>query len=418
MEIFLCVEDEGYKDMDFSIPEEGNPGVSGTIYEFLMLIKYLCMDKDYLVNVFCFENNRYPFGCNCIKIENHEAIWKYPFKKKDILIVQSTLNKSFYNELEGKKVRTIIWAHNYLSGEMVEMFNRMNSVKRIVFVGQEQYDHYVGHDIINKSTYIYNMFEANNSKYYRKDKLEPIVTYTGSLIPAKGFHVLARVWKKIVKRVPEAQLYVVGSGKLYDQRNQLGEYGVAEDSYEKAFIKYIIEEDKIMPSVHFLGVCGREKVELYQRTLVGVMNPTGATETFGLSGVEMEACGIPIVTKKKYGLFDIVEDKKTGFLISSEKELEKKIVELLVDREKNHVMGEKAKSFVTEKFAPEIILPAWKQIFFEIDKNQEAKYRKPCCHFFNDYKWLMILNRRIKNVFPHFPSIIGLRSRRRNKSII
>ena len=24
---------------------------------------------------------------------------------------------------------------------------------------------------------------------------------------------------------------------------------------------------------------------------------------------------------------------------------------------------------------------------FEIDKNQEAKYRKPCCHFFNDYKW-------------------------------
>ena len=38
------------------------------------------------------------------------------------------------------------------------------------------------------------------------------VTYIGSLVPTKGFHVLAAVWKTILKEVPDATLNVVGNG--------------------------------------------------------------------------------------------------------------------------------------------------------------------------------------------------------------
>ena len=76
------------------------------------------------------------------------------------------------------------------------------------------------------------MYDAKNEKYTGRSAARPIVTYVGSLTKGKGFHVLAKEWKNILKAVPDAELYVLGSGKLYDNKAELGEYGLAEKTYE------------------------------------------------------------------------------------------------------------------------------------------------------------------------------------------
>ena len=409
--ICLVIEDGGYSEMCFSNPELGNPGVSGTVYEFLMLIKYLIPRELGDIFVYHFGNNVYPDGCVNKIIENHNDIMSDISSGTDILIVQSKLSKEFYKELEKKDIKTIIWAHNYLSGEEIELFYKLKNIKRVVFVGREQYDHYIGHDIIFKSEFIYNMYNCIEQSFREKcDK--HIVTYTGCIIPAKGFHLIAKIWKEILNEVPDAQLYVLGNGKLYDSRNELGEYGIAEDKYEKTFINYITDDTgELLDSIHFMGVLGPDKDDIYKQTMVGVMNPTGISETFGLSGVEMSARKIPVVTKKKYGLLDIIRDGETGYLVKNEKQLKKAIVKLLLDNELNSKMGESGYRFVREKFQPEKIILKWEELILGVFQGKDSELVYPTDNYFNDRKWIMIANRKIRNIFPQFPSVVGLKAR-------
>jgi glycosyltransferase involved in cell wall biosynthesis len=77
------------------------------------------------------------------------------------------------------------------------------------------------------------MLNNENHEYISPENKEQIVTYVGALIPTKGFHKLAKVWKNILKKVPTAKLQVIGDGKLYNKNAVLGPHGIAEAKYEK-----------------------------------------------------------------------------------------------------------------------------------------------------------------------------------------
>ena len=48
------------------------------------------------------------------------------------------------------------------------------------------------------------------------------VVYLGGLNKYKGFHVLAKAWKKVLAEVSDAKLIVLGSGKLYNRETSMG----------------------------------------------------------------------------------------------------------------------------------------------------------------------------------------------------
>ena len=254
-------------------------------------------------------------------------------------------------------------------------------------------------------TYIYNMFDGRLFSY-RPMPSVPAVTYTGSLVSAKGFHILANIWPQILKAVPEAQLYVIGNGQIYDRNAKLGSLGIADERYEKVFANAITENGALLPSVHFCGAMGKEKLEIYKKTTVGVMNPSGKTETFGLSAVEMEACGIPVVTKAANGLFDTVIDGKTGYLIRNKNQLRDCVVELLQDKQKNAFYGQQAKAFADETFLPEVLVKQWEQLFVDIKKGQAAEYIKPENHWQNNQKWMRVINRKLHDLKVPTPALI------------
>lgn len=410
--IGILFDDRRLNSMDFSKIEDGNPGVGGTEYCFLMLAYYCAKYlNDYQIEVLHYNNAiKLPNIVNNVLVT--ENSWDVVILHKiDIIIFRGGFhrNDGFLEFMERNNLKAIAWAHNFLTYSAANQLSMLKCVKRVIFVSQQMYEHYIDHDVIFKSTYIYNFVSIGSDDKLRKIDYDPIVVYTGSIISAKGFHLLAREWKKIVSEVPNAKLYVIGNGQLYYNNIKLGKYGIAEESYERRFIRYITDNDKnILDSVKLCGKLGVEKLSIYKRAAVGIINPSGRTETFGLSAVEMEMTGIPIVTYKRASYPDIIEQGQAGYLCKTRREFRRRIINLLKDRELNWRMGVTAKYIVNHKFDVLSITKQWCQLFEDILKNKKVEYKISFNLSFYDMKWFRNINRKLRLFFPIFPSLIWL----------
>jgi len=378
--------------------KNGNPGIGGSEYLVLQLFYYLYKIDPTKFRLITSDNNLK--GKDVIHINDSTEIVDNLVENNidKLIFIPKDLGNDFYENLNLNKIKCIAWVHNYINYKLIDTLKNNECIKKVVFVGKQHYECYIDDELIKKSTYIYNMVNYVETEYVNPEKKENIVTYVGSLVKAKGFHRLAKVWKKVIKKVPDAKLYVVGSGKLYDSKSELGSYNIASLKYEKKFIKYLINKDgKIIDSVKFLGLLGNEKHEVLMNTKVGVANPTGISETFCLSAVEYKQYGIPVVTYNGYGLLDTVYNRIDGLLIKSDKQLTKAIVNLLNDNKLNKQLGKNGYKKGYQKFLPENIINNWVDLIENIDNSVTVKL--PNDNYFDDFKYIKIINYKIKKIF-------------------
>jgi glycosyltransferase involved in cell wall biosynthesis len=221
---------------------------------------------------------------------------------------------------------------------------------------------------------IYNGFDPKH--YMPKEPVpkEKSVVYMGSLIHEKGFHVLARVWKRVIEKVPDAKLEVIGSGQLYNRDSKLGKWEIADESYESLFRPYLCDENgKKLDSVIFNGVLGKEKIPIMQKTMIGCPNPSGVTENCPGVAIEFQACGTAIVSGAFWGILETVDNGNTGLLGKSDDGLVENIVNLLQDERKAIELGRNGIKFVKKKFNHKKISSKWQQLFADIAADKNAK---------------------------------------------
>ena len=123
----------------------------------------------------------------------------------------------------------------------------------------------------------------------------PLVGYLGRLKKYKSVEHLIQAYPKIREQVPDAQLIIVGDGDyLPELKKKTKELGLEND-------------------IKFYGfVSNEEKVRLLQECWV-VVN-TSSKEGWGLTVIESNACGTPVVAADSPGLRDAVRNNETGFL--------------------------------------------------------------------------------------------------------
>lgn len=418
MNIGIELIDIGYDNVNMGRPDTGNPGIGGSEYLFLQLAFYLHkFYDDYNVVLLHYnEKSQLPDGIKEVTVENqYQMLDVCENEKIDILIHQISKKRAWYEYVKKKRVNLIAWAHIYPSYEECRCIKECENEKRIVFVGKEEYDYYLDDDIIEKAAWIYNMMDFSGEHKYRSQNYKKTVTYMGSLVPAKGFHELAKVWPRIVKKVPDAELNVIGTGRVYDRNQTMGKYGIASKDYEESFMPYLINSDgKIMDSVHFLGIVGTEKEDIFVQSAVGVVNPTAIGETFCLSAIEMELCGVPVVSRKLHGLMDTIRHNQTGLLFKNEDEFVKYVVYLLENKDKNLQLSGKACAFVRENFDAEKLMRKWSELLERVYENEREKFDKPVRNFWNDKKFIKIFIRflRFNLRLKFIPSFIQLREKR------
>jgi glycosyltransferase involved in cell wall biosynthesis len=270
-------------------------------------------------------------------------------------------------------MKGIAWAHNTPDIFTLNKLYKNENLSCFLCVSQEQYDRLRDHPIIYKSACIFNGFEVSNFvPAERVEKQGNKVAYIGSLVPAKGFHWLAKAWPSVLKEKPDAKLIVMGSGKLYDRNATMGKWGIAQESYEAKHIRpYLAGADgKPHPSVNFMGLLGAEKIEIMQNVDIGVINPSGVSENCPGSALEFQAAGTPIVSSAKRGILDTVVHEKTGLLGVSIYDLAINIIRLLNDRERSMNYGENGIKFVQGKFNWPKIAEEWINLFINIRNNK------------------------------------------------
>lgn len=390
----------------------GNPGVGGTQFCMLLLAEYLKKKPDF--QVMLISTRKYVMDGVEFQYMKHEGeLYDIADKyQTDILMLSQNVSNSLRLNLNKYNFRVIIWSHNYIYSDLCEFITKTPQVACNVFVGKQQYDRYIDDDVMIKSTYIYNMYNDNTPSVCRENDSKTVV-YMGSIIPSKGFAELCKIWPYIIKNVPNAQLLVLGSGALYGGDVKLGKYNVASESYENKFINYITDQDgKIIPSVKFLGIVGNNKTEIFRKASVGVVNPSGRTETFGMGIVEMAEAELPVVTIAKNGFYDTIENNVTGILSPSLSKIAKDIVYLLQNKETNERYGKAAKERI-KKFSPYIIGKQWEEILTSVYNNDfHPSLYKHSSPLTNNHKWIRVIIKNIRSIklFRWIPSLIKIES--------
>lgn len=389
--------------IDYTNISQGNPGIGGSEFQVILNAYLLSQNPQYKVYLFAQTESIFPKEIDviyekdfkqCIYLCKKYKIKYFIFKEQPYWIT----NQCFQNI--PSEINLITWCHNFLSTKRLDFYANHPSVKSIIMVGKEQAELYRDHKAFPKIDYIYNgniipsLEEINNLTPCKNRK--NIVTYIGSIYPYKGFHLLAKAWKKITRNVPDAELYVIGSADVYNINSHKGKYNIALPNYEQTFISYLMENGELMKNVHFMGKMGIEKNEILKQTKVGVPNPSGRTETFGISAIEMQVMGCCVVTKKCCGFLDTVINSNN--LYSKNSSLANYIIRNLKSPDINDSI---TYNTIKEKFDYKKTIKDWEKLFENLEQDN------PKIHDFThqiknkdfNLKWLRLITQKINEHF-------------------
>jgi glycosyltransferase involved in cell wall biosynthesis len=160
----------------------------------------------------------------------------------------------------------------------------------------------------------------------------PLIGIIARLSDVKGIDVLIKAMPGILNKLPTVNLLIIGQGP-------------EEDNLRK-----ITKELSLTSHVYFKNTINQTQ-ELLPAFDVFVM--PSLMEGLGLSVMEAQACGIPVVASRVGGLLDLIDDQQSGYLVESNNPsaLADRIIEALEHPDKSKAMAQKARLNIEQHFA-------------------------------------------------------------------
>ncbi len=180
-----------------------------------------------------------------------------------------------------------------------------------------------------------------------------VVICIANLHQIKGQDVLLKSFSLIYQKFPNLYVLLVGKGK------------------EEENLKRKAEIMRVKDRVYFLGI--REDIpELLAASDIFVL--PSFSEAFPVSLLEAMASGIPVIATKVGGIPEMIEEKKSGFLVSpgSPYELAEKISALAEDERLRKSMGSYGKKIV-KKFSIDIMTSKYEKLYLSILSHAKKK---------------------------------------------
>ncbi len=126
------------------------------------------------------------------------------------------------------------------------------------------------------------------------------ILFVGRMDPRKGLHRLLRAFAVVKREMPDAMLFVVGSGP-------------AHAKYERMAADYGGRD-----AVIFKGMVSISELPGYFRSATVYTSPAEGRESFGLVLIEAMASGVPVIASKIPGYDEVVENGRNGILIDTD----------------------------------------------------------------------------------------------------
>ncbi len=220
---------------------------------------------------------------------------------------------------------------------LVDVFKREKSKVRLIFNGvdtakfRDDYSQTQKEDIRNK----YGLGKG------------PVVGIISRLSPEKGHTYLLDAFKDLLIKIPDAQLVIVGGGRL------------------KAELKEKSAALGIEKSVYFFGETLKTREFL---AIMDVFTRPSIREGFGLGVVEAMLMGLPVVSTDVGGFKSILDHGKLGFLVEPRNpaELREALFNVLSDRARAKEMGKVGKEYAAANFSAEKMTAQVEEVYKEV----------------------------------------------------
>lgn len=185
------------------------------------------------------------------------------------------------------------WIAQVLESKLMPLFYRNCEV---ITISQSSKKAIMRHALTGKiPSVIHSGIDLEVYKPGKKSE-NPLIIYVGRLKQYKNLPVLIQAMKILTEKIPRVRLVIAGFG----------------DEQEK--LKELVDALKLSKVVTFAGkVSEEEKIRLYQKAWVAV-NPS-TMEGWGMTAIEANACGTPVVASDVPGLRDSVQNPHSGFLV-------------------------------------------------------------------------------------------------------
>lgn len=164
-----------------------------------------------------------------------------------------------------------------------------------------------------------------------KKSATPLILLYGRVKRYKCPEFCLYAMKKVIAHIPDVKLVVMGTGDYLPALMRLSQKLQLHEHVE--FLGYVPED---------------EKLKVLQSSWV--MVNTSSREGWGISVIEGNACGVPIIASDSPGLRDAVVHGKTGFLVKHGdiEELAQKIILILKDKQLREKLSQNALEWASQ----------------------------------------------------------------------
>ena len=162
----------------------------------------------------------------------------------------------------------------------------------------------------------------------------PVVGIIARLSDVKGHIYLIAATKLVLEKFPQAQLLIIGEGKMQQELLEL------------------TKSLEIEKNVFFIPRAPDTREALM---CMDVFVMPSLKEGLGLALMEAMAQGLPVIGSSVGGIKSLIRDRENGLLVRPQdaSSLSQALLELLGDPQKARSLGEKAKVFISNNFSQE-----------------------------------------------------------------
>jgi glycosyltransferase involved in cell wall biosynthesis len=370
-------------------PSLGNPGIGGTEYAFLAVVRLL--QRSELDPLLLLTAPQAVQGIAAASVQCVGGLAEALDRAAAASVLGLVFRPGFaapddWAALERSPVPLLPWLHN-LGCEQQGRYEALGAVARWLLVSGAQLDAFRHSRLSQRAVVLPNPVAVppaqGQGRSLEQARVATDLAYVGALTSFKGFDRLAAIWPEIARRCPGSCLRVFGGGDLYGWR--------ARDSaltpYEH-HCRELLQRGGFAERVQFEGSRGLERYRSFDQVAVGVVNPSGRDETFCLAAAEFSACGVPVLAPRRNALIQTVQDRGTGVLVRSDQQLAVAAVALLQDPESAWRLGSAGQWYVQQRFSEPVVRAAWLHLAQELVQQQPARPVAVSTPWWHEQRWL------------------------------
>jgi len=227
----------------------------------------------------------------------HIKMLEYVAKQKGIPVVL-TAHNVWDDNLYLDIVKSVSWDHIIAVSHYIK--------RELWGIGIDDEKITAVHHGIDTNIYRPGIKPVRIMKKYPQLKGKRVVFHPARMSLAKGCDVSVKAINLVKKHYKNVMLVLAGTKNIIDWN--------ATQHKDIKYVMRLIKNFKLEKNVLIEAFNQQEMVELYNISEVALY-PSTAQEPFGLTMLESQACGVPIIVTFSGGMTEVIHDKINGFVV-------------------------------------------------------------------------------------------------------